>query len=95
MKFGTGGIVSTPLGPSSGGMTCAVLEDGRLIVAGHGGETEPDPALFAYTETGAPDESFGPDENGTVTTDLGPGSAEIRQLLVDAAGDVLAVAVLM
>ncbi len=90
--FGTGGRVTTGVGPMSGGLVATALDDGRVLVAGYGGETELDLALFAYTPGGVLDEEFGP--GGTVTTDLGTGTGEVHTLLPDESGNILALGAL-
>jgi uncharacterized delta-60 repeat protein len=90
--FGTGGKVSTGVGPTSGGLVAAAFDGGRIIVAGYGGEAGYDLALFAYTAGGVLDEDFGP--GGTVTTDLGTGTGEVHQLLPDGNGNILALGAL-
>jgi uncharacterized delta-60 repeat protein len=90
--FGTGGRVTTGVGPMSGGLVATALDGGRIIVAGYGGEAALDLALFAYTPGGVLDEEFGP--GGTVTTDLGTGTGEVHTLLPDGNGNILALGAL-
>jgi uncharacterized delta-60 repeat protein len=90
--FGSGGAVSTGLGPSSGGLVVTSAESGRILVAGWGGDDAPmgyNSALFAYTAEGVLDPDFG--NGGTVDHDLGDGYDEIHQLLQDDDGRLVTI----
>jgi uncharacterized delta-60 repeat protein len=90
--FGSGGVVTTGLGESTGGLVPVVLADGRIVVAGWGGPLDPDPgydsALFGYTAAGALDGGFG--SSGTVSLNLGAGYDEFHGLVEDPDGGLLA-----
>ncbi len=70
-SFGTGGIVTTPIGSSDeSGNGVAVQSDGKIVVAGVSSTGSNQViALVRYTDTGALDPSFG--TGGKVTTALG------------------------
>jgi uncharacterized delta-60 repeat protein len=70
LTFGTGGIVTTPVGSGACGYSVAIQTDGKLVVAGtsvNGGNY--DFALVRYTTNGALDLTFG--TGGIVTTPIG------------------------
>ncbi|HEY8141728.1 MAG TPA: hypothetical protein VIG06_03620 [Kofleriaceae bacterium] len=89
--FGTGGVVTTGIGTSTGGLVPLVLADARIVVAGWGGDVNPDPgydsALFGYTADGELDGDFG--SSGTVSLDLGEGYDEFHGLVQDQDGGLL------
>lgn len=89
--FGEAGLVSTGVGPFSGGLVVTPLED-RILVSGWASGADTDPAIFAFTPDGLLDETFG--AGGAAITDLGTGFGEIHQLLIDSTGDLLAVVTL-
>src|SRR6185503_8464165 len=70
-SFGTGGIVTTPIGSSDeSGNGVAVQSDGKIVVAGVSSTGSNQViALVRYTDTGALDSDFG--TGGKVTTALG------------------------
>jgi uncharacterized delta-60 repeat protein len=71
LTFGTGGIVTTPIGSDGeSGLSVAIQTDGKLVVAGWSNNgTNLDFALVRYTTNGALDNTFG--TGGIVTTDFG------------------------
>ena len=81
-EFGGGdGIVTTDFGGRADVATSVVLQsDGGIVVAGHAqvegrfGLVGSDFAVARYRADGSPDTSFGPNGDGTVTTDLGSSS---------------------
>ena len=86
-SFGVGGKVVLPFGDKPFGRGVAIQPDGRIVVAGSGG----DPARFAVSRLlpdGALDPSFG--AGGTVTTALGD-FAEARAVAVQPDGKIVAV----
>ncbi len=91
--FGDGGVVTTGLGESTGGLVPLVLADGRIVVAGWGGPLSPgyDSALFGYTAAGELDGDFG--SSGTVTVSLGAGYDEFHGFVQDQGGGLLAAGV--
>jgi uncharacterized delta-60 repeat protein len=73
LTFGTGGIVTTPIGGADDqGQSVAIQTDGKLVVAGSSYNDGYDFALMRYTTNGALDLTFG--TGGIVTTDFGSGS---------------------
>jgi len=92
--FGSGGLVTTSLGPGNDQANAlAILPDGKLVAAGYSqqdnGSTaglNTDFAVVRYTSAGQPDSSFGQD--GEV---FAPDAAEeqINALLLQAGGKVL------
>jgi len=89
--FGDGGVVTTGLGESTGGLSPLALADGRVVVAGWGGSANPDPgydsALFGYTADGVLDGDFG--SSGTVSLNLGAGYDEFHSFVIDQDGGLL------
>ena len=89
--FGTGGWVSTPVGPSHdylGGM--AMAPDGKIVLAGNfanGGEF--DSAVVRYSADGIADESFG--TGGIVTTNVSLGEDSFYDVTVQLDGKIVAV----
>jgi uncharacterized delta-60 repeat protein len=71
LTFGTGGIVTTPIGSGNDyGRSVAIQTDGKLVVAGYSNNgTNSDFALVRYTTNGALDLTFG--TGGIVTTPVG------------------------
>ena len=70
--FGTGGIVTTPIGSFEDGSisSVAIQTDGKIVVAGSGeGGSNADFAVIRFTTDGTLDTTFG--TGGIVTTDLG------------------------
>jgi uncharacterized delta-60 repeat protein len=85
--FGSGGAVSTGIGPSSGGIVVKLAASGRILVGGWGGTDGVggyNSALFAYTADGVLDTAFG--DGGTAVVSLGSGMDEIHQVLEDEEG---------
>jgi uncharacterized delta-60 repeat protein len=86
-SFGVGGKVVLPFGDEPFGRGVAIQPDGRIVVAGSGG----DPARFTVSRLlpdGAPDPSFG--AGGTVTTAIDE-FAEARSVAVQPDGKIVAV----
>ena len=88
--FGTGGIVTSPLGAgAAAAATGAALQSGKVVVAGwiHDG-TDRDLALARYDAGGVLDPTFG--TAGIVTTDLG--ADEVAEAIAVDRDDMLVVA---
>jgi uncharacterized delta-60 repeat protein len=94
--FGTGGIVTTPIGRSAYGNSVAVQPDGKIVVAGDiytGTSGNWDFALARYhgnAATGTPgtlDTGFG--TGGIVTTDIGPGYDIVSSVALQADGKIV------
>ncbi len=88
--FGSGGAVSTGVGPSSGGIVIRRATSGRILVGGWGGADSVggyNSAIFAYTADGVLDGDFG--QGGTAVRSLGQGLDEIHQVLEDEDGRLL------
>jgi len=75
--FGTGGIVTTPIGQWSDRITSVAIQpDGKIVVAGianFGGAAD-NLVLARYLSNGAPDPSFGPPRGWANYTGLGYGT---------------------
>jgi uncharacterized delta-60 repeat protein len=88
--FGSGGVVSTGVGQSSGGIVVIPGTDSPILVGGWGGaNTDTDMTLFAYKANGDLDTSFG-DAGGSVTTPAGTDYDEVHAL-VEADGKIVSV----
>jgi len=89
--FGVEGRVTTGIGPSTGGLVPVLLADGRIAVAGWGGDCEPscdyDSALFGYTAAGELDGDFG--ASGTVSVSLDASWDEFHGFVADQDGGLL------
>jgi uncharacterized delta-60 repeat protein len=89
--FGSGGIVTTTISSGSTVATAlAVQPDGRIVAGGEtavGSETEF--ALARYNLNGTLDASFG--SAGKVTTAVGSGGSDIRALVLEPDGKIVAV----
>ena len=89
--FGVEGRVTTGIGPSTGGLVPLVLTDGRIAVAGWGGDCsggcDYDSALFGYTATGELDGNFG--ASGTVSISLDASWDEFHGFVQDQEGGLL------
>ena len=80
--FGSGGIVTTPIGSGQENAYALVQQaDGKLVVAGYAG-SNPDFALVRYLADGSLDGTFG--SGGIVTTPIGS-SEDFAQALVQQA----------
>ena len=88
--FGTGGIVTTPIGPADD-VAHAVTVDGGggILVAGTSanGLGQMLFTLARYDATGVLDPLFG--TGGVVTTAFGPGDAEARAIAIDGSGRIV------
>jgi uncharacterized delta-60 repeat protein/uncharacterized repeat protein (TIGR01451 family) len=87
--FGTGGIVTTPIG-SSGDYAHAIAlqQDGKVVVAGDSYiDGHYHFALARYTDTGALDASFG--ISGVVTTSIGGGSSHAYAIALQQGGKIV------
>ena len=73
-SFGSGGLVTTPVGAASAQASGLVIQpDGKVVVSGtafFNGATDDDFGLVRYNADGSLDATFG--SNGIVTTDFGP-----------------------
>ena len=89
--FGTGGLVVTPVGTGHDfALALALLDDGRMAVAGHaaiGGSD--DFMVLRYLDDGSLDPSFG--TGGKVTTAVGAGSDVAAALAIQPDGKLVAV----
>lgn len=84
-SFGTGGIVTTPIGSShAAGQAMAIQPDGRIVVAGYYtlNPDDTDFALVRYEADGTLDTSFGGD--GIVTTALSSDFDRAYAIAIDA-----------
>jgi uncharacterized delta-60 repeat protein len=80
--WGSGGIVTTPIGPGDDEANALVLQkNGKPIVAGSSfNGSNDDFALVRYNADGSPDPTFGGD--GIVTTSFGPGDDDAYGLVL-------------
>jgi len=90
-SFGTGGIVTTPVGSNSLARAVVVQPDGNIVVAGAGLGPSTDFALVRYLPNGALDSTFG--SGGIVTTSLSTGSDTVIGLVLQADGKLVAAGV--
>jgi uncharacterized delta-60 repeat protein len=67
--FGTGGVMTTPIGTQAGGKAVAIQPDGKIVVAGYSYSGSTIFALARYTTSGITDTTFG--IGGVVTTPIG------------------------
>jgi uncharacterized delta-60 repeat protein len=88
--FGTGGIVTTPIGNNDAyAYALGIQSDGRILAAGYyadGGNY--DFALVRYNTNGSLDTTFG--TGGIVTTSIGSGNAIANALGIQSDGRILA-----
>jgi uncharacterized delta-60 repeat protein len=70
MTFGTGGIVTTPIGSSDAEAYALAVSDGKLVAAGVSSDNF---TLVRYSSDGSLDTTFG--TGGIVTTAIGPNSS--------------------
>jgi len=82
--FGTGGIVTTPIGTGDFGTSVALQTDGKIVV---GGASDGDFALVRYTSSGALDTSF--NSTGKVTTPIGSGNDNAQGVVVQGDGKIV------
>ncbi len=89
-SFGSGGIVTTPIGVSASAYAIALLADGRIVVAGSTGSYgTADFALARYADDGTLDDTFG--GSGIVTTTISSGNDVIHGLAIQGDGKIVAV----
>jgi len=68
--FGTGGMVTAAIGPGTTSDTCALALQGTNIVVA-GASSNGNVLLYRYTTSGVLDITFGPNNTGVTTTNLG------------------------
>jgi uncharacterized delta-60 repeat protein len=90
-SFGTGGVVTTVIGPSYNyANDVAIQQDGKIVAAGFARKgSRYDFALVRYTVTGTLDTAFG--TGGVVTTSIGSGSAQARGVTIQDDDKIVAV----
>ena len=86
--FGTGGIVTTPIGAGDNALGVALQADGKIVVAGYSSLTSIEPALARYNTDGSLDATFG--TGGIVTVPLGPGTDTLSKVAIEADGKIVA-----
>jgi len=89
--FGNGGKVEGALGLFGAAATLALQPDGKVVVGGlafTGGPTC-DFGLARFLNDGSPDPSFG--NGGQVYTDFGPSRDEVRHVIIQPDGKILAI----
>lgn len=91
-SFGTGGKVTTPVGPNYDEIHgLAVQSDGKIVAAGHVYDAGfvSDFGLVRYESDGQPDTSFG--VAGKITTALGPSIDRAQSSLIGSDGKIVVV----
>jgi uncharacterized delta-60 repeat protein len=87
-SFGTGGKVTTPIGPGDDEAYALVLQGTKLVAAGSSWNgSSYDFAVARYNADGSPDASF--DGNGVVTTPIGSGDDVAYAVVVQADGKIV------
>ncbi len=87
--FDGDGQATTDLGSGDSAQDVAVLEGGKIVVAGISAGTNHDFVLVRYNPDGSPDTSFG--SNGKSTRNLGPGRGDsARDLVLQPDSEVVA-----
>jgi len=89
-SFGTGGIVTTPIGSSGDeGRSVVLQSDGKIVAAGYSDNgTNNDFAVVRYNTNGSLDTSFG--TGGIVTTPIGSSGDEGRSVVLQSDGKIVA-----
>ena len=90
--FGTGGIVTTPIGTAGdNALHVARQSDGKLVVAGYAAMpgTGIDPVIARYEENGTLDGTFG--TGGIVTVPVGAGTDTLAKVAIQPDGKIVAV----
>ena len=88
-SFGTNGIVTTQVGASSDyAYSMAIQNDGKIILAGSGFQTNDDYALVRYNNDGTIDNTFG--INGKVFTQVGAANDVAKTVLLQDDGKIIA-----
>ena len=88
--FGTGGVVTTSIGPGwDSAYGVAIQSDGKIVAAGsaHNG-SDNDFAVVRYTISGALDTTFG--TGGVVTTSIGTGNDQASGIAIQPDGKIVA-----
>ncbi len=89
--FGTGGIVTTNIGPNDLGRAVTVLPDGHILVAGYANQNGyQDFTVVRYNADGSLDTSFGGGD-GIVGTPVGPSDDVAFSIAVQPDGAILVV----
>jgi uncharacterized delta-60 repeat protein len=90
ITFGTGGVVTTAIGPGNDvTLDLAIQEDGKIVAAGYASNgSDYDIALARYTTSGALDTAFG--STGVVTTAIGPGEDWAYDVAIQENGRIVA-----
>jgi uncharacterized delta-60 repeat protein len=88
--FGSGGVVTTPIGPDvDSAYGVAVQSDGKIVVVGRSSNgSNLDFAVVRYTTTGALDSTFG--SGGKVTTAVGSGEDVPSAVAIQSDGKIVA-----
>ncbi len=90
-SFGGDGKVVTPFFAHAFAYDVAVQPDGKIVVAGDAGDAGRDFAVLRYRPNGALDRSFGPDDDGKVTSEFGSAPSSIADVAIRPNGKILAV----
>jgi uncharacterized delta-60 repeat protein len=88
--FGSGGVVTTSIGPGTDyARDVAIQPDGKIVVGGAASNgSDNDFAVVRYTTSGAPDTAFG--SGGVVTTPIGPGNDSAGGVAIQPDGKIVA-----
>jgi uncharacterized delta-60 repeat protein len=87
--FGTGGIVTTPIGTGNEGGQCVIIQpNNKIIVAGFANMGTTDFALVRYNPDGTLDNTFG--TAGIVTTPLGLSNEQSQSVVLQTDGKIVA-----
>ncbi|OQP54580.1 hypothetical protein A4H97_21665 [Niastella yeongjuensis] len=91
-SFGTGGIVRArsedgPRGNSARGYGMVLQPDGKIVIAGWNWPGDKDFCVMRFNEDGSFDTDFG--TGGKVTTNLGPGNDEARNVAIQNDGKIV------
>lgn len=90
LTFGSGGTVTTVIGPNANAEAVAIQPDGKVVAAGYSsGEGGNVFALARYTANGTLDSTFG--SGGTVTTPIGSSSDIASAVVLQSDGKIVAV----
>jgi uncharacterized delta-60 repeat protein len=88
-SFGTGGTVTTAIGPGNDvGLAAVIQPDGKILAAGYSSNgTSEDFALARYNADGSLDTSFG--SGGKVTTSFGSGDDDASTIALQSDGKIV------
>ncbi len=86
--FGTGGIVTTPIGSGADGANAMAIDSaGKIVVAGYSTNGNYDFALVRYNSNGSLDTTF--DSDGKLTTPIGNSEDAANAIAIDSGGKIV------